>query len=70
MLSAGAAVCRQERLRAMYILNVLAPVFLVIALGAALKRTGFVSDEALGSMSRLADLSGVRSEWGQTLISD
>jgi predicted permease len=38
----------------MYILNVLAPVFLVIALGAVLRRTGFVSDEILGGMSRLA----------------
>ncbi|MBL7134467.1 MAG: AEC family transporter [Phycisphaerae bacterium] len=38
----------------MYILNVLTPVFLVIALGAVLRRAKFVSDETLGGMSRLA----------------
>ena len=38
----------------MYILNVLAPVFLVIALGAALRRARFVSDDVFGGMSRLA----------------
>jgi len=38
----------------MYILNVLAPVFLVIALGAVLRRTGFVNNEVLVGMSRLA----------------
>jgi len=38
----------------MYILNVLMPVFLVIALGAVLRRAKFVSDETLGQMSRLA----------------
>jgi len=38
----------------MYILNVLMPVFLVIALGAVLRRANFVSDETLGGMSRLA----------------
>lgn len=38
----------------MYILNALAPVFLVIALGAVLRRARFVSDEVLGGMSRLA----------------
>ncbi|MDP6544905.1 MAG: AEC family transporter [Phycisphaerae bacterium] len=37
----------------MYILNVLAPVFLVIALGAVLRRVRFVSDEVLVGMSRL-----------------
>ena len=38
----------------MYILNVLAPVFLVIALGAVLRRTGFVGDNVLAGMNRLA----------------
>ena len=38
----------------MYILNVLAPVFLVIALGAALGRARFISDDVLGGMNRLA----------------
>jgi len=38
----------------MYIINVLAPVFLVIALGAILRRTGFVNDELLVGMSRMA----------------
>lgn len=38
----------------MYILNVLAPVFLVIALGAVLRRARFVSDDVFGGMSRLA----------------
>ncbi len=38
----------------MYILNALAPVFLVIALGTVLRRARFVSDEVLGGMSRLA----------------
>ena len=38
----------------MYILNVLAPVFLVIALGFVLRRARFASDEVFGGMSRLA----------------
>ena len=38
----------------MYILNALAPVFLVIALGAVLQRARFVSDEVFVGMSRLA----------------
>jgi len=38
----------------MYIVNVLAPVFFVIALGAVLRRTGFISNDVLLGMSRLA----------------
>jgi len=38
----------------MYILNALAPVFLVIALGAVLRVVHFVSDDVLSGMNRLA----------------
>lgn len=38
----------------MYILNVLAPVFAVIALGVVLRRIGFVGDDVLAGMNRLA----------------
>lgn len=38
----------------MHIVNTLAPVFLLIALGAALRRTGFVSPDLLRGINRLA----------------
>ena len=37
----------------MHVLDTLAPVFAVIALGAALRRTGFVSDELLRGLNRV-----------------
>ena len=38
----------------MYVINTLAPVFLVIALGALLRRSGLLSADLVGGITRLA----------------
>ena len=43
----------------MHVLNTLAPVFLIIALGATLRKTGFLNDTFIAGMNRFAYFVGL-----------
>jgi predicted permease len=45
----------------MHVLNTLAPVFLIIALGATLRKTGFLNDTFIAGMNRFAYFVGLPS---------